>query len=130
MTDPIADMLARIRNALAARHKSVKVSYSKIKEAILKILKAQHYIADFRVEGEKSGFKVIVIDLNSDGEESAITNLVRVSKPGRRVYSSSRDIQPVLSGKGIVIVSTSNGVMTGREARNKGLGGEVICKVW
>lgn len=124
MTDPIADMLNRIRNAIAARKVSVNIPHSSLKEGIAGILKKQGFITDFKVE--TNGFKYLVIDL----AEPKISTLTRMSKPGRRVYASSKDIPLVLSGRGIVIVSTSSGVMTGREARQKGLGGELICKVW
>jgi small subunit ribosomal protein S8 len=125
-TDPIADMLTRIRNAAGARQASTRIPYSKIKEAIATILKANGFIADFNVEAE--GFKSIIVDLEL--QSSNLTNLARISKPGRRVYSAAEDIPAVLGGRGIVIVSTSSGLMTGREARQKGLGGELICKVW
>ena len=125
-TDPIADMLTRIRNAAGARRSSARIPYSKIKEAIAEILKTNGFIADFTVE--KEGFKSIVVEINT--QPSSLTNLARISKPGRRVYSAASEIPAVLGGRGIVIVSTSNGLMTGREARQKGLGGELICKVW
>lgn len=127
MTDPIADMLTRIRNAQASRHDRVSMPHSKIKEAIAKILTDNGFIDGFKVEGE-GHMKYIVIDLKSDGE--AITSLIRVSKPGRRMYANSQNIPLVLGGRGLVILSTSGGVMSGREARQKGLGGELICKVW
>ncbi len=125
-TDPIADMLTRIRNAAGARQASTSVPYSKIKEVIAGILKTHGFIADFSVDSE--GFKAIVVELMP--QPSNLTNLTRISKPGRRVYTAAADIPSVLGGRGIVIVSTSGGLMTGREARKKGLGGELICKVW
>lgn len=129
MTDPIADMLTRIRNAVAASRSYVVMPHSKIKEGIAGILKDNNFIADFKVE-ETDGFKSIVITLSDDKHDVTISNLQRVSKPGRRVYASSQDIPLVLGGRGMVILSTSSGLMTGRDARKHGLGGELICKVW
>jgi small subunit ribosomal protein S8 len=129
MTDPIADMLTRIRNAIAAQRASVVLPHSNIKESIAGILKANNFIADFKVDAS-GDFKSLVITLHEDGEQSAINALQRISKPGRRVYAGSQEIPLVLGGRGMVILSTSGGMMTGREARQKGLGGELICKVW
>lgn len=129
MTDPIADMLTRIRNAVAAARSYVVMPHSKIKEGIAGILKDNNFIADFKVE-ETDGFKSIVITINNDKHDVTISNLQRVSKPGRRVYASSQDIPLVLGGRGMVILSTSSGLMSGRDARKHGLGGELICKVW
>jgi small subunit ribosomal protein S8 len=125
--DPISDMLTRIRNAVTARRSVISMPYSKIKEAIAAILKKNGYIVEYSVT-EANGFKSLELILPEDSE--TITSLIRVSKPGRRVYVASSDIPTVLGGRGIVIVSTSNGLMTGRDARRKGLGGELICKVW
>lgn len=130
MNDPIADMLTRIRNGIAARKSSVSVPHSKIKIAIAEILKTNGFITDYRVEDEKSSFSRIVIELAEDGEMPSITELTRISKPGRRIFSPSKRIPTVLAGRGIVIVSTPSGLMTGREAKRLGLGGELICKVW
>lgn len=126
MSDPIADMLTRIRNASAVSHERTSVPYSKLKEAIAGILKENKFIADYTVEGEGIA-KAVVIELK---EKGTITKLIRVSKPGRRVYTGREGIPLVLGGRGIVIVSTPGGLMTGREARKRGLGGELICKVW
>lgn len=128
MSDPIADMLTRIRNAIAAGRDQVVLPHSKIKAALAEILKANNFIADFKIE-ESGGFKTLIINL-ADGGQPVINSLQRVSKPGRRVYASSKEIPLVLGGRGMVILSTSGGLMTGREARQKGLGGELICKVW
>jgi len=125
--DSIADLLTRIRNASTARKGSVVMPYSKLKEQVAGILKDGGFVQDVKV-ATAGGFKTLEINLSSDPE--AITSLVRVSKPGRRVYTSAKDIPLVLGGRGLVILSTSGGVMTGREARQKGLGGELICKVW
>lgn len=126
-TDPIADMLTRIRNAIMARKESLTMPYSKMKEAIAKILKDNKFIADYSVD-ESGKFKQLSIILAEDRE--TITSLVRVSKPGRRAYVGVKEIPLVVGGRGIVILSTPGGVMAGREARKKGLGGELICKVW
>lgn len=121
ITDPIADMLTRIRNAAAVRKSSVVIPASKVKAEILKVLKAEGYISDFKVE-ESS----IIVNL----ENHEISKLIRVSKPGRRVYAGNDNIPVVLQGHGLVVLSTSKGVMTGNEAKRAGLGGEVLCKVW
>lgn len=129
-TDPIADMLTRIRNATAVGKTSVSLPYSKIKAAIADILVAQGYL----VASKQSKNGVFAsLDITLSGAKKTpreIHTLERVSKPGRRVYAGVAEIPRVLSGRGIVIVSTSSGIMTGHEARKKGLGGELICKVW
>lgn len=125
--DPIADLLTRIRNAQLARKAEISLPYSKIKESIAKILKDNHYVGEISVV-EVGGFKNLNVVLSED--RTAITSIIRVSKPGRRVYSAASDIPAVLGGRGIMIVSTSSGLMTGYQARKKGLGGELICKVW
>jgi small subunit ribosomal protein S8 len=129
MTDPIADMLTRIRNAIAASRPHVVLPHSKIKENIARILKDNGFITDYQVDSSGQ-FKSLVITVNASDDAPKITALQRVSKPGRRVYTSAEDIPLVLGGRGMVIVSTSGGVMSGREARRQGLGGELICKVW
>ena len=125
--DPIADLLTRIRNAKTARKSVVVMPHSKLKEQVAKILESSKFIQSVKV-AEADGFKTLEIVLSEDPE--AITSLIRVSKPGRRVYTAAKDIPLVLGGRGIVIVSTSGGIMTGRDARKKGLGGELMCKVW
>lgn len=129
MTDPIADMLTRIRNAIAASRTSVLIPHSKMKENIAAILKDNGFIDDYKVE-TSGQFKSLVVTVNDSGGAPSISSLQRVSKPGRRIYTAASDIPLVLGGRGMVIVSTSGGVMTGREARKRGLGGELICKVW
>jgi small subunit ribosomal protein S8 len=124
-TDPIADMLTRVRNAGLAGHTQVAVPFSRLKEGIAGILKNHGYIAGFRVD-QAGAFSQIVIDL---APQQSLT-LARISKPGRRVYAKANEIPVVLAGRGLVIVSTSGGLMSGREARQKGLGGELICKVY
>jgi small subunit ribosomal protein S8 len=125
--DSIADLLTRIRNAGTARRSHISMPYSKMKEQVARILQANGFIEAVDV-ASAGNFKSLELTLSSDPE--TITQLSRVSKPGRRVYTSARDIPLVLGGRGLVIVSTSGGVMTGREARKRGLGGELICKVW
>lgn len=135
VSDPISDMLTRIRNATMAGHGATAMPSSKIKVSIAQILKEEGFISDYDVvDGERPGHKVLRLRLKYTGErrfrKPVLTNLKRVSRPGRRVYTGKTDIPWVLSGMGISIVSTSQGVMTGRQARKKGIGGEIICKVW
>lgn len=126
MTDPIADMLTRIRNAIMASRESVVMPHSNIKEAIIKILVEKSYVSSYSVSGEIPA-KVIEVKL---GGRRELTKLTRMSKPGRRVYTSSTEIPMVLSGRGLVIISTPKGIMAGGDAKKAGLGGELICKVW
>ncbi|HWP94052.1 MAG TPA: 30S ribosomal protein S8 [Thermodesulfobacteriota bacterium] len=129
MTDPIADMLTRIRNALIARHKSLEVPASRIKVEIARILKEEGFIADYKVFEEEPR-KIIKIDLlyTPDGE-TVIKEVKRVSKPGCRVYVNKNELPRVRGGLGISIVSTSRGIMTGTEARRLKIGGELLCTV-
>lgn len=129
VTDPIADMLTRIRNGVVARKAEVSMPYSRMKESIATILRDQSFVADYEVNGE-GVTKQLVVKLHSGMEQAPITSLVRVSKPGRRIYSAASDIPRVLGGRGIVIVSTPKGLMTDFQARKAGIGGELICKVW
>ena len=131
MTDPIADMLTRIRNANSVRKESVDVPYSIMKEELTKVLKEEGFIEAYKVVG--SGVqKMIRLYYKYHGrkQDSTISKIERVSKPGRRVYVSKDDIKPVLGGLGISILSTSKGLMTGEKAKKTGIGGEVICSVW
>jgi len=130
MTDPIADMLARIRNAVAAKHSRVDIPVSKLKLEIARILKEEGYINNFVVKGE--GVKKIVrIFLRYDSRgTSSITYLARVSRPGRRVYVGSHQIPRVLGGYGVNIVSTSRGLMSGKTARKENVGGELLAEVY
>jgi small subunit ribosomal protein S8 len=135
MTDPIADMLTRIRNATSARHTRVDVPASSLKVEIARILESEGYIQGFRVvDGPPSGTgpqKVIRILLKYGPRgERVISGIERVSRPGRRVYFGRTDVPPVLGGLGTSILTTSRGVMTGREAARTGVGGEVLCNVW
>lgn len=130
MTDPIADMLSRVRNASNAFHESVSMPSSKIKANIAEILKEEGYIADYTVNDAKVG-KTLDIELKyGPSRERSISGLRRVSKPGLRVYAKSNELPQVLGGLGVAIISTSNGLLTDREAQNKGVGGEVLAYVW
>lgn len=130
MTDPVADLLTRIRNASAAQHRRVVVPNSKVKVAVAKILADEGFISGYTVTDDQPQPN-LVIGLKYTGKaKPVITNLERVSKPGRRVYVGYRDIPWVRSGLGVNIVSTSKGVMTGRQARREQVGGEILCNVW
>ncbi len=134
-SDPIADMLTRIRNGLMAGHTSVTLPSSKMKLAIAQIMKEEGYIEDFTtVSPDGQAQPTLRISLKYVGErrqkKPVITGMERISKPGRRIYTSRKDIPWVLSGLGIAILSTPQGVMTGAKARKLGVGGEVLCKVW
>jgi small subunit ribosomal protein S8 len=129
MTDPIADMLTRIRNATIVRDKVVEVPSSKIKLELSRILKEEGYVQDFEtVDNAVQG--TIRLYLKYNGKENVISGLKRISKPGLRVYAQKEEIPKVLGGLGIAILSTSKGIMTDRKARTEGIGGEVICYVW
>jgi small subunit ribosomal protein S8 len=135
MTDPIADMLTRIRNAMGVGHPTVAMPSSKLKAEIARILKEEGFIAGYEVvDGESPGHKILRLRLRYVGERRfrrpVITGLERISTPGRRVYSGKRDIPWVLSGMGVSILTTPKGVMTGQRARQLGIGGEILCKVW
>ncbi len=129
VTDPIADMLTRIRNAIRARHQRLDMPSSKLKVEIARILKEEGYISNFKVaeEGKKKVLRVFA--RYGTGGESVISSLVRVSKPGRRVYVGSREIPKVMGGLGVNILTTPRGVMTGKSARKAGVGGEVLLTV-
>ena len=129
MTDPIADMLTRIRNANRQHHETVMVPASKLKVDIAEILKNEGFIKGYKVEGE-GPIKNIVITLKYRGNERVITDLKRISKPGLRVYAKVNEIPKVVNGLGIVILSTSQGLMTDKEARAKQVGGEVLAYIW
>jgi len=134
MTDPISDMLARIRNAILARHERTSIPLSKLKVRIARILEEEGYIEGFSVD--ESGHGLIHIDLKygpnpkGRGQASAIAGMKRYSRPGRRVYVGYRDIPTVLNGLGVAIMSTSRGVMSDKTARQEKVGGEVLCEVW
>ncbi|MEX0919604.1 MAG: 30S ribosomal protein S8 [Candidatus Saccharimonadales bacterium] len=126
--DTVADLLTRIRNAIAVNKMQVEVPYSKMKHAIAEVLKDQGYLSDVKVTGDSPVTKAI--NMNLDGADKIINELHKVSKPGRRVYVSVNDIPSVLGGRGVAILSTSKGIMDGRTARKQSIGGELICKVF
>jgi small subunit ribosomal protein S8 len=132
LTDPIADMLTRLRNAVRVERPHVEVSTSKVKRGLADVLKREGYIWDWsEVEHGESPVKQLRIELKyGPNGERVIQEIRRVSKPGRRVYSKAKDLKPVLNGMGITILSTSTGVLSDREARQKNAGGEVICEVY
>ena len=136
MTDPVADLLTRIRNANSNGYREVKLPYSTLKKSVLQVLKDQGYIRDYRsemmeIKGHKSPKATLFIELKygPDGEK-VINHIQRVSKPGRRWYSNAKDLPNVLDGLGIAVVSTSKGVISNLEAKKLGVGGEVLCEVW
>jgi small subunit ribosomal protein S8 len=130
MTDPIADMLARIRNAARAAHEDVQIPTSKIKESIARILAEEGYVDGYEIVADE-GHPYLQIQLRySEEREPAIAGIRRVSKPGRRVYRGASDLPRVLGGLGVAIISTSHGVMTDKEARRSRVGGEVLAYVW
>ncbi len=130
MTDPIADMLIRIKNALMARHKTVIIPASKIKLEIARILKEEGYIEDYKFIDEKPQGKIEIVLKYDENKRPVIAGVRRVSKPGRRIYRGYRDLPKVLDGLGIAIISTSQGIMTDHEARRRKVGGEVLCEIW
>ncbi len=129
VTDPIADMLIRIKNATMSGKDNVCIPFSKMKLEIVKVLAEEGFIENFSVLEEKN-LSQISIKLKLEGKSLVISEIQRVSKPGRRIYTGKAKIPKVLQGRGVVILSTSAGIMTGDEARKKGLGGEVLCKIW
>ncbi len=130
LTDPVADFLTRIRNSIRARHQKLDVPASKLKAEIARILKDEGYIANYKAT-EENGLKVIRVYLKyGTNNEAAIRDLQRVSRPGCRVYVDRDEIRRVQGGLGISIMTTPKGVMTGRQARREGVGGEILCEVW
>ena len=129
ITDPISDMLTRIRNNVMIGRDEVSFPSSKLKLSILEVLKREEYIGEFQEEGE-GVLKKIIVKLKYENKRPAISVIERISKPGRRIYSRKTEIPRVLSGEGTVILSTSKGIMTGKEAKKEGLGGEVLCKIY
>ena len=132
MTDPVADMLTRIRNANTAMHDDVSMPASKLKESLANVLKDEGYITDFAVTDNPNGpGRTLKIDMKYSPQRArVISGLKRVSKPGLRVYSKSNEIPRVLGGLGVAVVSTSKGLMSDREARKRRMGGEILCYVW
>jgi len=129
-TDPIADLLTRIRNGSRARHPRVDLPSSKLKVEVARILKEEGYIANFKVAEEKGKRTLRIFLRYTPDRRSVITDLRRVSRPGSRRYTGKAGIRPVVGGMGIVILSTPRGLMTGQSARKEGVGGELLCEVW
>lgn len=130
MTDPVADMLTRVRNANQALHDQVLMPASKLKAEIAKVLEAEGYIVGWEESGEGKE-KTLLVKLKYDkSRRQVISGLRRISKPGRRVYVDRDEIPKVLGGMGVAVISTSQGLLTGQEARRRGIGGEVLCEVW
>ena len=130
MTDPIADMLTRIRNANTVGHETVEIPASKMKKAIAEILKEEGYIEDFEViEDDKQGIIKVTMKYGAN-KEKVISGIKKISKPGLKVYAKAQDVPKVLGGLGVAIISTSKGIVSDKEARKLGVGGEVICYVW
>lgn len=128
-TDPIADMLSRIRNAIAVRKNEITLPHSKVKEAVAGLLKENRFLDDYEVVDGDVG-KTLKVTINNSSQNARITEIQRLSKPGRRLYAGADDIPLVKRGRGLVIISTSKGLMTGKQARSQRLGGELICKVY
>ena len=129
MTDPIADLLTRIRNANTVKHPTVSIPASKLKVELVKLLKEEGFIENYEIEKQKVGSNIIVTLKYAEGKP-VITNLQRVSTPGLRTYAKSKKLPKVFDGMGIAIISTSKGLLTDRSAKAQGLGGEVLCYVW
>ena len=130
MSDPIADMLTRIRNATRARFNSVDIPGSKLKIDLAKILKEEGFVRNYKIlKDDKQGILRVYLKYGA-GQEAVIYGLQRISKPSRRVYVKSKDVKPVMNGMGIAILSTSQGIMTDKKARSENVGGEILCNVW
>ena len=132
MTDPISDMLTQIRNTQAAGHKTVDFPYSKIKFDLAKLLSAEGYLGSVQEKGKGAKRKIEVNLKYKDkrNTEPKIQSLIRVSKPGQRIYITKKDLISASQGRGIIVLTTSNGLITGKDARKKGVGGELICRIW
>lgn len=130
MTDPIADMLTRLRNANSAYHETVSMPFSKLKSHIAEILQAEGYISGWKVEDAKVGKNLILVLKYGQNRERSLAGIRRISKPGLRVYAKSTNLPKVLGGLGVAILSTSSGLLTDKQASKKGVGGEVLAYVW
>ncbi len=128
-TDPIADMLSRIRNAIAVNKPEVSMPHSKIKESVATVLKGSNFVDNVSVAKDRVG-KILTVTINNPDDNARITEIVRLSTPGRRQYAAASEMPKVKQGRGIIIVSTSRGVMTGAQAQTKKVGGELICRVY
>ena len=130
MTDPIADMLTRIRNSVSVEHHETDIPSSKIKRGVAEVLKREGYILDFEeIEGNPGNILRLELKYGYNGEK-LIQHIKRISKPGRRVYAKAKELRPVLNGMGITVISSSQGVISDREARQRGIGGEVLCEIY
>lgn len=129
-TDPIADMLTRIRNANMVSHETVEVPTSKLKVELAKLLKSEGFIADYKVDDSAKFSKILITLKYDEKQKPVITNLQRVSTPGLKTYSKSKNLPKVLGGMGVAVISTSKGLMSDRKARKENLGGEILCYVW
>lgn len=130
MTDPIGDLISRIRNGYLARQRRIRAPYSVIKENLAKILVKENYLKKMMIEGKKPQEKELVLELKYPRQEPAINHIERISKPSLRVYLQAKELKPLRGGFGMRILSTPQGLMTDREAKKKNLGGEVICQLW
>jgi len=130
ITDPIADMLTRIRNAQAVKKSEVLIPFSKLKFELAKILKHENYIEGMEKQEEAKFPQLKIVLKYNENNQPAISNIKRVSKPGKRIYVNKNKIPTVLNNLGILVISTSSGLMTNKEAKRKGLGGEILCEVW
>lgn len=130
MSDPIADMLTRIRNASAVKKPEVKIPFSKVKFKIAEILQREGYIGNLSTEEVRKGINQLVVKLKYNNKKPVITNIKRISKPGQRIYAGKDELPRVLNNLGLAVISTSKGLMTNKEARRQGLGGEVICEIY
>ncbi|TAN24697.1 MAG: 30S ribosomal protein S8 [Acidobacteria bacterium] len=130
LTDPVADLLTRIRNAVHAHHANLNLPSSKLKLEIVRILQSEGYVGEFKLQDDKGHPRIQVELKYGPNDQPVISNLRRISQPGCRVYVGTHQIRPVLGGMGISILSTPRGVMTGREARKQRVGGELLCEVW
>ena len=126
-TDPIADLLTRLRNALKAHHATTHAPHSKLKESILKVMKEKRFISDYKVETDEKDFKSLKITLNEDHHDITIK---RISSPGQRIYIKNMDLKTIKSGLGITIISTPKGVMANTDAKKQNLGGELLCEIY
>jgi len=129
MTDPLADLLIRIKNAQSSKHKTTLVPYSRLKESLVKILITNNYLTDYQVEGNQAAEKNLNLTLKYVRKQPAVAQIKRISKPGVRHYVNQFNIKKLTIGRGLVIISTSQGMMTAKEARKQCLGGEIICKI-
>lgn len=130
MTDPISDLIIQIKNGYMAKNEKIEVSYSKLKEMLVSLMSKEGYLGKIKVNEDKSGRKTLEIHLSYSGKIPKMSYICRMSKISRRMYANKKSIPKVLGGKGIMIVSTPQGLMIDSEARKKGMGGELICKMW